>query len=247
MKVVPLAIGILAASLATASTVLYVNARNDKLRSLAELAQARIDIAGQEKALAGQKELLGKAEDHMKELAGVIRDNETQLLQQRRRLAEMENTLLQAKGQLTLSTENEGLLNREIAGLKKDIDQLQRRLLEIDVLRGQLAQREQELALLRNRVGPDGRPIQVSEHQVEPRSVQGVGPQDAFVIVNLGSRQGATKGDRLLVRRGTDFIAVALISDVLDDLSIAQIDPGSLRESLRKGDGIVLAQPTSTK
>lgn len=247
MKVVPLAIGILAASLATASTVLYVNARNDKLRTLAELAQARIDIAAQEKALAGQKELLGKAEDHMKELAGVIRDNETQLAQQRRRLTETENTLLQAKGQLTLSTENEGLLNREIAGLKRDIEQLQRRLQEIEILRTQLSQREQELALVRNRLGPDGKPIQAADNQKEPRSVLGIGPQDAFVIVNLGSRLGAAKGDKLLVRRGTEFIAVALISDVLDDLSIAQIDPGSLRESLRKGDGIVLAQSTSTK
>jgi len=247
MKVLPLATGILAASLATASTVLFIVNRNEKLHSLAELAQARIDIAAQEKALAGQKELLGKAEEHMRELAGLLKDNETQLQQQRRRLAEMENNLLQAKGQLTLSTENEGLLNREIAGLKRDIDQLQRRLQEIELLRGQLAQREQELALLRNRTGPDGRPIQVAEQQAEPRSVLGVGPQDAFVVVNLGKKAGATKGDKLLVRRGTDFIAVALISDVLDDLSIAQIDPGSLRESLRKGDGIVLAQITSTK
>lgn len=241
MKVVPLAIGILAASLATASTILLITNRNEKLATIAELARTRHELTASEKARAELSELLSKERQQLKQLDLVLSETRQSLSAANRRIAELDTAILQSKSQLTLSQENVSLLNGEIAGLRREQEALLRRLGEIAVLKSQLESREQELALLRNQTGPDGRPVQVSTPG-DLRSVMAVGPDNSFVITNLGVKAGARKGSRLLIRRGTEFIGTALISDVLEDLSIAQIDPQSLREALRKGDGILLAQ-----
>ncbi|MCF7686740.1 MAG: hypothetical protein K9M98_08230 [Cephaloticoccus sp.] len=73
-------------------------------------------------------------------------------------------------------------------------------------------------------------------------TVVSVGPADAFVVVNYGATHGAMPTQQLSIMRGTEILATALISDVRENYSIAQIQPQSLRGALHKGDSAVLAQ-----
>jgi len=73
-------------------------------------------------------------------------------------------------------------------------------------------------------------------------TVVSVGPADAFVVVNYGATHGAMPTQQLSIKRGTEIMATALISDVRENYSIAQIHPQSLRGALHKGDSAVLAQ-----
>jgi hypothetical protein len=69
-----------------------------------------------------------------------------------------------------------------------------------------------------------------------------IGPSNAFVVINYGAVHGALPTQVISIRRGTETIATALISDVREKYSIAQVQPESLRGALHKGDSAVIAK-----
>ncbi len=67
-----------------------------------------------------------------------------------------------------------------------------------------------------------------------------VGPHNAFVIINFGSNHGATPNQRMQLQRGTAALGQAEISLTKEHYSIAQVLPGTLSGSIRKGDAAFL-------
>jgi hypothetical protein len=239
MKVLPLALNIVAATLATAATILFLTNRGEKLRAQAELTRSE----GQLEAIRGEaSSFRARIETLDKEAvanAAKLRQTESSLSDARIQASDLGANLSQARNLLALREQNETALNREIAKLRGELLAAQGQLAGMGRLRGRIDELEQTLALARNRKAPDG--SSMPETAGAPRGILAVGPESSFIVAAYGSREGAKAGQKLLVRRGTEFIATALISDVHEQLSIAQVDPRALRETLRKGDSIVLA------
>lgn len=70
--------------------------------------------------------------------------------------------------------------------------------------------------------------------------VVGVGPQNAFVVINFGESHGARPNQQLRVTRGLDLLALVEISETRENYSVAQVLPNSLSGKLRKGDAATL-------
>lgn len=102
-----------------------------------------------------------------------------------------------------------------------------------------IARLEAELARLQQAPAPAG-PV-LSTNRARSTMVVSVGPSDAFVVINYGASHGALPAQKMLIKRGTETVGTALISDVREQYSVAQVDPGSLRGALHKGDSAVLA------
>ncbi len=238
MKVAHLAISVVSATLATTAIILFLTQRTARLSAEGQLVQARAEISALEANAKTLRENVGTLENRLgdeRRALGALRNS---LDASEARSADARQKLSLAQNLLNLRDENERTLNREIASLNRELAGANTRLAEMETLRAHIAQLEQAVALARNPSAPDGRPSPASTQT--PRSILALGPSDSFLVVNHGLRDGAVTGQRLIIRRGTELIGTALISATFEDVSIAQVDPHSLREALRTGDAIVL-------
>jgi len=230
MKVIPLALIVLAAVLATISTILFITTRSANLRAEASLAIAKSQNRRLESEIADKQ---ARVEVIQAQLA-VFEQTKANLAAAEARIVELNSTLSQTRNLLLVRDQNESLLNREIADAKKALEAAQVVAVELERTKARVNELEQTLTILRRR----GVDIQTDGNQA-PASVLVVGPENAFVVISQGSNQGITINQKLFIRRGTDVIASVLTSDVKEELTIAQVDPSSLRTALHKGDSIL--------
>lgn len=240
MKVFLLALNVLAALLATAATILFITNRGEKLRAYADLSRSEAQVASLQADRSALKTSVARLSQDFNALKSRDDSLQTSFAALKSREAETASALAQSRNMLVVKDQVISALNGEIVNLKQRLDDAQLRLQQIPVLQGRVDALEQAVALARNPIAPDGGPV--PKAAAGSYSVLAVGPDNSFVVVNYGAPQGAKPNQRLLIRRGTDLIGVALISDVRDQLSIGQVDPHALRSALHKGDSIVLAQ-----
>lgn len=67
-------------------------------------------------------------------------------------------------------------------------------------------------------------------------SVLRVGPGDAFVVLDFGTVHGARPQQVLQITRGTEPVAAVQINEISERLSLALVQPETLRSGLRRGD-----------
>lgn len=230
MKVIPLALIVLAAVLATLSTILFITARSANLRAEASLAIAKSQIQRLE---AEAKDRQARFNAIQAQLA-VFEETKSKLVAAELRIAELNSTLSQTRNLLLVRDQNEALLNKEIADANRALEAAQALSVDLERSKVRINELEQTLAILRRR----GVDIQI-EASGPPATVLAVGPENGFVVISLGSKHGVTLNQKLLIRRGTDVIATVLTSDVREELTIAQVDPSTLRTALHKGDSVL--------
>jgi hypothetical protein len=63
-----------------------------------------------------------------------------------------------------------------------------------------------------------------------------VGSRNAFVVLDLGATDGVAVGNKFIIARVGELIAEAVISEVKDTFSIAQVIPSSIKAPLKAGD-----------
>lgn len=240
MKVTNLAISLCAAALATASLIGFVTQRNSRLRAEYAAAQAQAEATRETKTAELSLQKAAQAEGALAEALTALTSTRETLAATQRAIEEARQDVATTKNLLKLRDDNELTLNRRIAELEASLLENQRRLQEIPRLQTRIAVLEQELALAKNPIAPDGKPSPDARNA--PHAILALGPDDSFMIIDFGAREGAATGQRLIIRRQTELIGTAIISSALKDVSIAQIDPHSLHEALRIGDGIILAQ-----
>lgn len=206
------------------------------LRDLAGLTAGRNQLTGE----------LAEAERRGDELLERLATLDTELTAARARLTETEARAAQFSRDLAdqrtrVSVVEEAASNHEQAAhdLRKELAEHKLNappftLAEVAALQAQLAEAEAEAARLR----PPGQDPDVEGH-LPPGSivtVMQVGPENAFVVLNYGAILGARHAQQLQVVRGTERIATVQISDIHDHLSLAIVQPDSLRSGLRRGD-----------
>ena len=101
-------------------------------------------------------------------------------------------------------------------------------------LESQVAQLESALSTLAAQNSTGDRTHHANH--AEQAQVMGVGPQNAFVVINFGQRHGALTGHVMTISRQHKPVAEVEISDVRENYSIAQVLPDSLSQNVRKGD-----------
>ncbi len=240
MKVFLLALNVLAALLATVATILFITNRGEKLRVYADLSRSEAQVASLQSERNSLKTTVGKLTGELQTLKTNNSRLQTDIATLQTQQNETSSALGQSRNMLIVKDQVISALNGEIVDVKRRLGDAQVRLQQIPALNSQIDALQQSIALAKNPIAPDGGPVPKSA--AGSYSVLAVGPEDSFVVVNYGAPQGARPNQRLLIRRGTDLIGVALISDVRDELSIGQVDPHALRAALHKGDSIVLAQ-----
>jgi len=100
-----------------------------------------------------------------------------------------------------------------------------------------IADLEGEVAYLRQSGG--GRSLAEALARV-PATLQGtvleVGPKASFVVLNIGTRNGAVPSLEMVLRRGSTIIARVRLTDVRDSYSVAHVLPSSGSGNIRAGD-----------
>ena len=121
------------------------------------------------------------------------------------------------------------LVQSRLSPATLDAAELQQARETVASLEAKVAQLE---AAAREATAPPAPPDQVR--------VLGVGPENAFVVLDFGARKGAAVNQLLLVRRGSAPLATVAIRTVHARHAIAHVIPDSLQGSLRDGDVAIL-------
>jgi len=97
---------------------------------------------------------------------------------------------------------------------------------------------ETQLAALRSATGHQGITPQLLERV--PADLRGqvidVGPESAFVVLDIGTRSGAVPSIEMVLRRGSTVVAHVRLTDVREYYTIAHVLPGSGTGTIRPGD-----------
>lgn len=122
---------------------------------------------------------------------------------------------------------------------------LRRKVLEItSTIEGIRAESESEIVQLRDEltrlktlgITPSSAVAEGEKVPLINTSVASVGPRSAFVVINAGSTQGLRSQMKLAINRGGEIVAQAYISELKDNLAVAQIIPNTLVKAPRAGD-----------
>ncbi|MCC5788438.1 MAG: hypothetical protein JJT75_02305 [Opitutales bacterium] len=199
-------------------------ARADGLQSSLEDARAEIDVLERN---------LAQTERDLQEARGDLRDARREVSQ----LEDERDELNQRNAELDRRIARmEDEQERTLAGLRQQV-----RALEEDLEEAEAARDEQEVA------GMDWDDMDAdTEESDEPDPVttegpirglvSAVGSESSFVILDKGSQAGVRENIQYAVFRGDRAIARVQVSEIRDNLAIAQVLPGTLSRSIQQGD-----------
>ena len=246
MRNLTVILSVVALAGAVAAGVLFILIGNSKQRLHQQLVAA--ELRGTQLT-----ESLAEAEATNRGLDDRIQAMDAQLAATKRELTSTTIELEQRQRALELAetqfaeTESELKNSRdELAALRIKLvhaeDQLAGSLPASEAVRYRqtIAQLESRTAQLETALAARGTPDSLVAGRGSHAQVVGVGPQNAFVVINFGRRHGAAANQRLQVTRGADLLALVEISDSKENYSIAQVLPDSLSGKIRKGDAAAL-------
>jgi hypothetical protein len=194
--------------------------------------------------LASSRELASSYQKQALKLDADLTSTKTQLTATEQRAAQVTRDLADSRAALAAREQAERTLRDELTSLRQDLADTRAHAIapaQIEAYQGTIAELERQLAVSKNGAAlttAAGASTAVFSSRRAPTSaaVVSVGPENAFVVLNYGSRRGAELGQRFTLRQGADLLATVLISDVRTQFSVAQVEPDSVRGVLHKGD-----------
>ncbi|AHF91369.1 hypothetical protein OPIT5_15245 [Opitutaceae bacterium TAV5] len=244
MKTLTLILSILALLGAAASTYFYISIGNTKTELqqklgaetqradglTADLKKSNDDLAGTKKRLATLDSQLG--------------DTKSQLQSEKARTTQLNRDLAQAREQFAAKERSEAQLKQDVTKLREQLvairlntengnteDQAKIASLEAKVKEYEDAINKGTIAASAGAAATEG----VVSRMINT-AVASVGSKNSFVVLDLGNKQGATVGQLFAIKRDGNEIARARVSSVQEDLTIAQVEPKSIRTGIQKGD-----------
>jgi chromosome segregation ATPase len=238
---------------AAASTFFYFQIGNTKEVLTQDVATAKAqatDLQGRLTESTAQGEVLQK---RLAELDSDLGDAKSKATAAEGKAAQLTRDVAQIRNQLTAKTDAEQALNREIADLKREVAQaklaasaatpeeiegfkstiasLQAKVTELEAGRGTVAGANTTAG------GVTGGAAVGAAAQVVS-----IGDKNAFVVLNIGTAEGVQAGQKINVTRDAEIVATAVVSSVQEGYSIAQINTGSVKGGLLKGDTATIAK-----
>lgn len=247
MKSLPVVLCLLALAGAAALAALYVRAdrARDRLATTLSSEQSRLGEAFRQ--LAESTEANRALEEQRATLETNLADTRSTLALSETKNEQLAAELDRTKSLLDAREQAERELQQQIAALQRDLAEARQALVPPETLeayRNTIADLERQLATAHaGAVAPGtagASTAAFANRRPVSAEVLSVGPSNSFVVLNYGAGRGAAHGQRLLIRRGTETLAMVLIGDVRPSVSIAHVQPDSLRGVLHKGDSAVL-------
>lgn len=252
--------GLSAFILAVALFFAYQNQGRHK-EELAQKSRAEQNVKAVKQALEKAAEVKDKKTKELADLTKQRTDTAEEVATTNSSVEQKQKEADATKKELEESQKQLAKLNEEIikAGdIKKllvEIEDLAKKVKETEAA---IANQQQQLALAEEKfTGVNGQIVKLREldarqkrGQVEPtfnaRVTQNF-PEYGFVVLNKGNLGGAFANALLNVKRGKNIIAQLKVRDVEQQMSVADLIPGSLTsgESIRSGD-LVVAAPLPT-
>lgn len=258
MNIISLILRVLAVAGAIAAVVLFFQIKDFHEEMENEITSTRGQIQVSEANLREMTDDRDSERARADGLQSDLEDARAEIDVLERNLAQTERDLQEARGELRDA-------RRQISSLENERDELNRRNQELDrrivrledehertlaSLRSQVASLEQELADVPETIedegfaggldwGIDEDPVDETPAPVVGPvrgTVAAVGSESSFVVLDLGSDSGMRENLLLGVFRGDRVVARVRVSDAREDLSIAQVQPGTLDGRIRPGD-----------
>ncbi len=259
MKSLTLALCVVAILGSAASTFFYFQIGNtkDQLKQEVATTQTRSnELQGRLTESTAQGEVLQK---RLAELDTDLGDAKSKATAAEGRNAQLTRDVALVRSQLTAKTEAEQALNREITELKREVAQA--KLAASSASPEEIEGYKTTIASLQSKVteleaartttggianttasGATGAGQVAGAAAGTSAKVVSIGEKNAFVVLDIGSAQGVQVGQKINVTRDANTVATALVSSVQESYSIAQINAGSIRGGLVKGDSAAIAQ-----
>ena len=252
MKALTLVLCILALLGSAASGYFWYEIGNTKKDLQAQLSSEQARATSLQNNLGEANESLEKTNAKLAETDAALGDAKRNLTAAEARNVQTARDLDAAKRSLAAKEVAEKKLNDDLDALRREL--VQTRLAaqvgspeDLDVARKTIAGLETRLAELQGlpppaasadtaAAAPEAAPKTPLSERTSAARVAQVGVKNAFVVLDLGTADGITVGNRFVIKRGEDQIAESVISDVKDSFSIAQVVPGSIKSALKAGD-----------
>lgn len=250
MKALHLALSLLAIVGAAASAVFYFQIGNTKVELRNERDAARAQASALQARLSDTTAQKENLEARVASLESDLNETRSRATTLDARANQLSRELGEVRQQLAAKTDAEANLVREVAQVRRELVAARTAAAtgdasgEIAALQARVNELESALAIARGipAAGASG-PKPDTPKLPSPRDfgittaqILGVGPQNAFVVLNLGAEHGMRKDLELAVRRTGFTVARLSVSDVHDRFAIAQVAPDSLRGRLQVGD-----------
>ncbi len=250
MKTLTLILSILALLGAAASAFFYVQIGDTKTKLQGDLTASTSKAESLEQELDKTKGDLKRTADRLTETDNELATAKSRISTAEARATTANREVNELKSQLQAKTQAEQTLNSEIANLRRDL--VQTRLAttqgapeEVEGYRTTIANLERRLRELGAANGTAAATTEGTDTASGDQpatttdlaaTVVRVGPQNSFVVFDVGTAQGASTGQSFSITRGDQEVARAIISDVRENHAVAQVAPASIKSALRAGD-----------
>ena len=255
MNITSIILRVLAVAGAIAAVVLFMQINEFHEEMETEISQTQEQIQASEANLAemtedrdSERARADGLENDLSDARDEISQLNRNLEQTQRELEDTERDLRGARQEISrLEDERDELnqrnseLDRQIARMEDDHERDMARLRQQVVSLEDELQEAQEATEVAELDWDDDFEEFEEEEDFEPvESVRGtiaaVGSESSFVILDKGSEEGLYESLQLAIFRDNRAIARIEVSEIRDDLAIAQVMPGTLERSIRMGD-----------
>lgn len=218
------------------------DAMGGQIRALQQAAR------NQYETLEETKETLAKTEGQLQQTKNTLASTEATLQQTQDTVARLEGDVRTKDNEIAQRNSEVMRLEDDKLGLEREVEmarnQIDRHMNELADARAEYESLQQayEAEVRRSLAlsSPDTGDVIMSS-DVAGR-VLSVNPEWNFVILDIGSEEGLRANAIMLVHRGTEFVGKVRISDVRQDLSVAEIVHDSLLLPIHQGDGVIAPQ-----
>lgn len=239
MKSATTLLSILALVGAIASVALYVTITGQKAEltdtlqsTQAELNSARSTNNRLEREKTELTETRDQLSTELEERNALLEELDARYTESRRENAELRSTIAQRE-------QRQAEIDRQLVELRRQLADARSRAAEAETIpeyRDRIAQLEATLARFQLR------PDEGDDFANVPRDLAGrvlqIGPENAFIILDIGSTHGAVSRLPMVLERNGQAIARVTLTNVRERLSVGHIAPDSLTDTIQAGDRV---------
>lgn len=252
MNIASMLLRILAILGAVAAAVMFFILGNQKEELQGRLDEAETSLQQTQGQLSTVRNEREELQEQVETLSDQIEESqarnnalETQLTRVRQELAQASQIISTREEEAEDLRSEASRIRRELLEERNRIAELQQSLDEdgSDELRQRARELERQLLETERRLESieEADPAEVAQQERKEerrQTIRGqvteVGPQSAFVLLDIGAAEGVRENSPVMIRRGARFIGRAHVTEVHDDVSVARVAPGA--DSPRAGD-----------
>jgi septal ring factor EnvC (AmiA/AmiB activator) len=249
MKGISLLLTVLAVIAAGVSTALFFMVREKRGALQAELTELRRKVAQMEQRSADLKAERDTAVSRAAAVEAGIAETKARNTTLEARNAQLARENTQMREQLTTRESADKTASDQIADLRRQLVEAQAKSAitvggvppeQIASYEARITDLEAQIATLRRISGNPAGTASAEDLARVPADLSGnvieVGPRSAFVVLDIGSRDGAAPSLEMVVRRGLTVVARVRLTDVRESYSIAHVLPRTGTGTVRSGD-----------